>query len=198
MYLLLQLPYNCQYIAPSKLTPTNKALLMLEIWHQNIMGWDFFLCGYTSTYWARVCCSLSPFSSTAIMGQWNIALVDMIVSLLRQIWQGRNSFLHGSTRKESELKHRDRVQDQVCTLYKKPPKLNNRYPKVTKVPLHEWLQHSTTHLWQWLQGIDHQMQTTQHINWQRIPGQLPLTKFFQAIPHDRKAVGKYPPWHFFL
>jgi hypothetical protein len=49
-------------------------------------------------------------------------MVRSDVKLYRKIWEDRNTFLHGTTKKESEVKERERLHNQVRQLHSNPPK----------------------------------------------------------------------------
>jgi len=49
--IVLDLPFSKVYNISSEIPQSTYILLLDAIRHQNILGWDQFLCGYTSIYW---------------------------------------------------------------------------------------------------------------------------------------------------
>jgi hypothetical protein len=49
--------------------PQKKNILITAIHHQNNVGWDLFLKGYTSTYWVHTQFALSGFTNTLSNGK---------------------------------------------------------------------------------------------------------------------------------
>ena len=106
-----------------------KFLLLAAICHQNLIGWDNFLKGFTSSMWKDV-------QNHHPVGRgsgkpWDSALVEKILHLQNNIWDDQNLLLHGNGWQDAKRMRRERLLDTVRDVYKYPPKLNSRYPKVT-------------------------------------------------------------------
>jgi hypothetical protein len=154
---VLLLPFNQKYIITSSVPQYTKNRLMEAIKHQNIVGWDNFLRGFTSTYWAELVMlahhddrDLKPHQ------HWAEKLVSYILSCTQSVWHSRNNFIHGTSRREANQLLRQRVVDQVIKLYNQPPILHSRFQKISHIPLLQRLTRSTTNLHRWLSRIAHQ------------------------------------------
>jgi hypothetical protein len=131
--------------------------LLLAINHQNILGWDLFMKGYTSTYWSHLCNDLMQNSETHFSSNWDVKFVDAAISLYKGIWEAWNKHMHGSTREESSMLQRKKIQDQVIRLCHYPPRLASRNSSIKRIPLEDRLKKSTTHLKHWISRIKHQV-----------------------------------------
>jgi hypothetical protein len=49
----LQIPYTQTYQTTSISSSSHQYALLTAIRHKNILGWDNFLCGFITTYWAE-------------------------------------------------------------------------------------------------------------------------------------------------
>jgi hypothetical protein len=84
--------------------------------------------------------------------------MSLNLKLLLDIWCFRNSVLHGSTQKEQHIMERERVNQQVKTIYQSPIKLSTRFTPVNALPLDIRLRSSTLTLQRWVSRIQHQKQ----------------------------------------
>ena len=116
--------YCCQSLLP----PPLKHNLLRAIRHQNVIGWDMFLKGFSSNYWVELCNTNDEPSERHKSSTWGEQLVAASLSCLQHIWNDRNQFLHGKTRLESKQKLHERVHATVQQIYRAPPKLHRRYP----------------------------------------------------------------------
>jgi hypothetical protein len=151
----LDLPFSKVYHTSYEIPQNTHNLLLDAIRHQNILGWDKFLCGYTSIYRHQLY-SLAHSDTDKVCNQWDSKLIKDALQLYRQIWADRNDHLHGSSRKKAQQKLRERIVNQIRYLYNHPPRLHKRYSRITRVPIDIRLRGNTTTLQQWLSHINHQ------------------------------------------
>jgi hypothetical protein len=117
----LQIPFDPQYVHTCPIPTDTHLMLITAIRHQNLLGWDLFLRGFTSNYWNTVftmahCNSTSP----KTIQQWDQKLVEEALNLYQSIWTTQNIVLHGTTKLEAKEKLRERVFEQVRDVYKNP------------------------------------------------------------------------------
>jgi hypothetical protein len=75
--------------------------------HQNILGWENFLRGFTSVYWLRAQLhDRTVDNKNKRRSPWNLCLVRGILNVHEQIWEDRNTQIHGRTIKERNEKLR--------------------------------------------------------------------------------------------
>jgi hypothetical protein len=98
-----------------RLSPEVKALFLSAVHHQNLFGWDMFLKGFTSSCWNDIQCIFAK--DVATVQQWDTKLVACLLTLYRSLWDNRNTHIHGKTWQESKKKLRERVIEQVISLY---------------------------------------------------------------------------------
>ncbi len=144
--LTLDISYVQNYCCHSTLPPTLKNNLLQAIHHQNVLGWDMFLKGFSSLYWVELFNGHDEPTEKHKSTNWGEQLAPASLSCLKHIWDDRNQFLHGKTRLQSKRKLRERVHFAVGQIYKSPPKLHRRYPSIQAVPLEQRLHHNTAHL----------------------------------------------------
>lgn len=139
----------------------SETILWLAIQHQNIIGWDNFLRGYISQYWASLHQLSHPDSPPRqVVQNWNVQLSIMWYPSWKEY--GLEEF-HGGSWKESKQKLRERVQEKVWQIYSSHHNLHRRYPDIHSVPLVMRLQQNTTSLQRWLHRIEHQSRISKYI-----------------------------------
>jgi hypothetical protein len=122
----LGLPYTQTFHMSSPICPSLKCLLIDAIHHQNIVGWDKFLSGYTSSYWETLTRQTHKMEDPPTPHVcWANKLVQYIFHLTSSICTDRNTVIHGASRLESQRLLRMRVQEQVRQIYKHPPKFRD-------------------------------------------------------------------------
>jgi hypothetical protein len=77
----------------------HRPTLILAIKHQNIIGWDLFFKGYTSTYWIHVYNDLMQHAKKHNSQNWDVKFVGAAITLYKDIWDARNKHIHGQTKK---------------------------------------------------------------------------------------------------
>jgi hypothetical protein len=100
----LEIPFLPTFQKQDEIPPFRKTLLLNAIQHQNITGWDNFLRGYTSLYWLYIFQQLHIYDIENLSQTWDKNLVESSINLLQQIWNDRNSHLHGSSKVEATHK----------------------------------------------------------------------------------------------
>jgi hypothetical protein len=95
--LTLHIPFD--YSSSTSHTPYDRIpdTLLRAIRHQNLIGWDLFLCGYTSMFWQLSYSSLFQNNLTHPDPNWGTHLVTLALELYKGIWDDRNLFYHGSS-----------------------------------------------------------------------------------------------------
>jgi hypothetical protein len=122
--IMLNVPQNPCFTVATQLSITHHILLIKAIQHQDLIGWNMFLRGFTSRLWFTVFSTLHD--NTNIKKQrWDVTLVYAITSLVRDIRSDRNNTLHGTTKSETTLRLRERLLQQTRDLYATPPGLTN-------------------------------------------------------------------------
>jgi hypothetical protein len=94
--------------------------------------------------------------------------------------------------KDSRQRLHQRVH-QVQETYRHPPKLHCRFPPITKVPLHERLIMTTTHLQCWLSRLSHPIEISKVPSATKDKGQLTLKQAYRGACIDLLVANKYPP-----
>jgi hypothetical protein len=94
---------------------------------------------------------------------------------------------------EAAQKLREKVLQRTRELYRKPPKLHHRYPKITKLTLEDRMKRSTIHLQRWLSRVDHQVEVTRHLEAERRATQPTLTAYFTTRVWGAHLKRKVPP-----
>jgi hypothetical protein len=93
--LTLNIPCGHDYQCSSAISKPLKQNLMRAICHQNIIGWNAFLKGYTSQYWTEIYMDSMELFKNHESQNWGEKLVEAAITLLRHIWDDRNQYLHG-------------------------------------------------------------------------------------------------------
>ncbi len=162
--------------------------------NQNIIGWNNFLRGYISKYWANtqeLSWHGSPPTAKQSMSATNFTAAA--IDLHRRIWEDRNTFVYGKTIQEAREKLREKVIQQVTQIYQKPPNLAPRYHSITTVPLQARLNKTTKELTDWLARIQHQQKVTELIRSTLPFGQLTLKQAFANHTCLKREGHQYPP-----
>jgi hypothetical protein len=124
--------------------------LITAIRHQNLIGWDNFLRGFTSSYWDALHHKVHLNDPTPnLNSRWDMQLVAESITLSQHIWADRNSHIHGASQTESRQLLRERVMEQVRHIYKHPPRLYPRFKPINNIPLKLRLSRATTNLQCW-------------------------------------------------
>lgn len=97
--LVLNIPYKKNFQLASALSQPHHSILITAIRHQNLIGWDCFLKGYTSTLWSTLVTetSLSTIRSQPNADSLDVLFIAAIIKLHKSIWEDRNKILHGTT-----------------------------------------------------------------------------------------------------
>jgi len=183
----LDLPFHHNYQCSYVISNSVKQDLMRAVCHQNVIGWNIFLKGYTSQYWTQLYSNSTELSEHHKIPNWGIKMVKNAISLLKQIWDNCNQYLHGTTRSESRLKLRQQIQSLVSQVYASPLRLHHRYPTVCAIPLEQRLQHSTTHLQRWLHRLKHHKRMSWSLLHNELKGQLTLAQAYKVGSHDASS-----------
>jgi len=170
----LGIPFLHKYKVTTPIPLPSYKTLILAICHQNIVGWSNFLRGYISSFWEVAYNTAHSSTMEKKCSNWAVQLVLASSELYHKIWKDRNQFIHGSNRQEARAKLREHILSQVHSIYKHPPKLHKRFPRVLSVPLHDRLKRSTLNLQCWLSRIDHQISVSHFLLKSRPSGQLSL------------------------
>jgi hypothetical protein len=135
----LDIPFLPKFHNQEEIPSDTKPLLMTAIRHQNIIGWDNFIWGYTSIYWVYIFQHSHSHDIVHTSQTWDRSLVQHSVTLLQKIWKDRNVHLHGSSKAETAQTLRVRVVYQVRQVYAHPPNLHKRFSVIQRIPLHDRL-----------------------------------------------------------
>ncbi len=96
-----------------------KRKLTDAIKHQNIIGWENALRGYTSKYWMEAQRQdQHTMKDSKKKPPWNITLIRSIHNLHIKIWSDRNTHVHGTSIKENYQKLRQRTLEKVKNINK--------------------------------------------------------------------------------
>jgi hypothetical protein len=107
--LLLDIPFEQTYFTTMQSSTSHHYALIQAICHQNIVGWNNFMRGYISTYWADYISIPHP----KFVTNWDISLISHILTLTTAIWRDRNGVIHGDTMKAAADLLRERIIRQV-------------------------------------------------------------------------------------
>jgi hypothetical protein len=192
---LLNIPSLQKYkITPPQLVDMATALSDATR-HQNILGWENAIRGFTSKYWMKLqlCDQLqSNNNKSKKSAPWNTVFIRSLIHLHKQIWSDRNVHVHGKSIKETHQKLRQRVIEQVKTLYEENFKFSSRYQAITAIPLDKRLRHTTQRLLEWIAKIGHQKSMTEYLNGNRAM-QPTIREAFQRAQQRQDPASKYPP-----
>jgi len=117
--LVLNIPYKYNFQPASTLPPPHHSTLLTAICHQNLIGWDCFLKGYTSIFWNTLVTEVlhSTIWPNLTSDTWDIHFIATIIKLHKSIWEDRNKILHGATRMEAHHNERNHLINSVTLLY---------------------------------------------------------------------------------
>jgi len=161
---VLDIPYNQQFHVSQPIPPSVKCYLIEAICHQILLGWDKYLCGFTSTIWEEeLVRKAHRIGDSSTHSNWANRLIASIFQLTTLIWTDRNKTLHGYNRMEAQQLFWSCILEQVRHIYKYPPILDSRFQAISKVPLDQWLLCSTTNLQRWLSRLSHQQKAKEKI-----------------------------------
>jgi hypothetical protein len=174
--LALELQYTMSYNSLTIPEDVYQELIQ-AIQHQNIVGWDNFLWGFSSVYW-EIIFNKSHITTPAKYHiiDWGKSVVEAAITLYKGIWNDRNIFLHGNNHKEAAKNLRYRILNIVDQVYPNPP--YPCFPKVTTIPLTTHKDHNTTALQKWLSRLDHQIIISQRLFKQAMEKQLTFEQAF--------------------
>lgn len=188
------IPFQLTCSVTSLLPITTKKRLIEAIWHQDFIGWDNFICGYTSSLWddlVQVAQRDDPLLVSH--NQWAVKLVEATFQCSHSIWQARNNILHGTSRLEAKQLLRQRVLDQFRRIYKHPPYLHSHFQKISRIPLAQRLTRSTTNLQHWLSSLKHQPHVSSLLKQQSPYTQLSLKQAYRRSKVSLLDACKFPP-----
>jgi hypothetical protein len=115
--MVLDISYSQLYSNSSNLDTRKKTKLINAIRHQNILGWDLFMKGIQSSYWAELYQDLYDNLKHHINHNWSEFLIRSALELYKGIWEDQNKSIHGSSRKESHQRFWERVLQRVSELH---------------------------------------------------------------------------------
>lgn len=167
--LTLDIPYDARHAYPSQDPATIPHSLITTIQHQNIIGWDVFIKGYTSNHWmaAYVHLHISAYSTLTL--DWDVKLVSMAIALYKGIWDDRNIDIHGKSRLESQQKLR---------------------------AIEKRLNRSTNHLQHCLSRVFHHSHVSKTILWNSENGQHSIHQNLGPQSAEVQGPCKHPPWRY--
>ena len=176
---------------PTHNAPTHSTT-RTAIQHQNMIGWENFMCGYISCKWST-CYHQTNSKRSQSPTSWSHGFLRSIMDLLVNIWTNRNQVIHGKNAEENRMKAREATIQKVKNMYQNPPKLAPRFSPITIIPLEQRIKRSTQQLKDWMTRVEHQKKVTAFLDATRPPGQLTIHQAFKnaTARHDGKA--KYPP-----
>lgn len=73
-----------------------------------------FITGYVSKHWH----SIDVPGTNETRKTWDKKITRLMITLYKEIWEGRNNFVHGKTTGEARRKARDAVIARVRDTYK--------------------------------------------------------------------------------
>lgn len=191
--ILLQVNSTNTYKATVSQTTEMKRKLTDAIKHQNIVGWENALRGYTSKYWMEAQRQdQHTMKDSKKRSPWNITLIRSLRNLHMKIWSDRNTHIYGTSLKENYQKLRQRTLEQVKNIYNKNAKLAPRYQAIKTIPLETRLCHTTQRLQQWIARIKHQKTMTEYLM-ANDATQLTIQEAFQRAKRCQEHPSKYPP-----
>jgi hypothetical protein len=170
-------------------------MLSTALHNQNIIGWHEFLRGFISKYWITTQ-DRTQTTPNKKQPPWKLKITSIILTLHKNIWDDRNTFVHGKTIDEAREKARAAISHQIREIYANPPKLAPRYQIITQLPLETRLRQSTRTLRDWLARNDHQKRVSHLLLSQKLPGQLTIKEAFQAAQIRLRNRNKFPPYRF--
>ncbi len=160
------------------------------IHHQNILGWNSFLCGYISKLWHK----LAKRPQTKKKTCWAEKLPIWPLILHKAIWEGCNTHVHVNDIKVAKQRAREAIMQRVKQLYQNPPRLATRYCSIHSVPLETCLRKSMAQLQDWLNKIKHQQRVSAILHSTLPPGQLTRQQAFARGNNNKHQHHKYPPY----
>jgi hypothetical protein len=192
MTMFLEIPSKNLYLLQNQIKPLEEETINKARRHQNLIGWDMLLRGFSSKFWAVAQEKVATTTSTLRKPAWSTVFVDNMLLIHKKIWEDRNQFVHGKTLNETRQKARQAILKKVREIYQTQPVLAKRYPRINQIPLEDRLKKSTNQLKDWIYRVEHQIQMSQMILSARSPGQLTLREAYQAAGLVAE-VNKYPP-----
>jgi len=171
------------------------ACLISAIRHQNLIGWQTMLWGFTTWYWLQAYLTLCDFLQESPNPSWDVLITSTSIHYLyKNILDNRNKFLHGSTKSDQQQKLHLRVIQQVQAIYSNPLCLHHWYPRIHKVPLQEHVARPTRQFIHWLSHINHQKQLSQTLQGNSESTQLSIRGFMiPLMPSEGVILAKFPP-----
>ncbi len=196
--LTLNIPYKKKYNSPDKIPKQFSSLFLTAKRHQNIIGWNYFLKGFISSFWIELQYLLRSPTGPRVpnMNTWETKITSLTINLLKDIWADRNTYIHGKSTEEARANARAAIIRQISVLYKTPPVLAKRYACITEIPFETRIRKTTTQLQQWMDRVKHQIKMSQYLCNPRFPGQLTLHQAYRRagieLPEGDGGL-KYPP-----
>ena len=152
------------YCPPYEVTEI-QALLSTARRHQSILSWEGLLQGRMSFHWRSVQASHEHWrrqetASSRQQAPWAIRAVRFLCEFNSDLWQHRNTEVHGQNQVEAQRKLRASVEKTVRNLYDRYPVLLPRYPSIYAMPLEVRLTKPTIVLQMWIKQVLQQERLT--------------------------------------
>ena len=163
--------------------------LLQAIHEQDQMGWDKMVRGFISAKWTlsmeEYLRETGQLSETKCGAIWGTKIINLLHTYCLNLWEVRNSFIHGGKTKNKRLLQRDLLAHKVRTQYQRyRGHLPWKYRSLFYLPIDMRLKHGVTQIELWLQ------RTTIILNkYDKEKGlQTNLTGWIQRGPHRRDNV----------
>jgi hypothetical protein len=189
--LLLINPDNKFTPSPTSSTKL-KDILGDALHHQTIIGWENALRGFTSQYWFKAQLTDQSKVDDKRRAPWNIMFMRSLINLHKQIWDDRNTVVHGKTLQEQHQKLRHHITDKVRAIYSKNYKLAPRFPAINAIPLEIRLRRTTQNLQEWISRVEHMKSFTDYLTARR-SDQITILEAFSRVKLSKESKSKYPP-----
>jgi hypothetical protein len=150
------------------------ASLGIAIWHQNLLGWDMFLKGYTLETGIYRSAWFHPNPTQGRLGH-KIGIQCNCIIQGNMGWQKQLYTWQIQSRVMAKL--RARLQGQARQLYQHPSKLEKWYPKIRSVPIDDRVKRSMSHLLHWLLRVNHQAQMSKILHLEAAIGQHSIHQY---------------------
>ncbi len=150
--------------------------------HQNLLGWNTMLRGYISTYWSRAYIDLCEPQQEIPNPSWDISLTSTSTQIYKCIWESRNKYVNRSSKADQSQKVHLCISEQVRSIYKNPPRLHQRVPRIHKVSLEDHLRSPMVQLVHWLSRIQHQKQVSKILREKVELAQPSVRRFLTPLP----------------
>ncbi len=119
---VLNVPNRQKYHSTKKQQTKLNKTLSNALHNQNIIGWHEFLRGFISKYWIKAQ-DITQIILNKKHTPWKLKIAQTILALHKNIWEDRNTFVHGKTIDEARKKAREAISNRIKEVYENPPKL---------------------------------------------------------------------------